>query len=482
MASPRVRRDHRGIPEPVDSLSPPEMTGPAAPEGQPSGWQRPSDDWGSDLAPWASRRWSRRWHQPRDGHLGHHRRFCRGSLRRSGTDRLFGGVAGGLARCTGIDVMLLRIGFIVAALAGGFGAAAYLVLWLILPMEAKGSIAARATKDRRGIVLSISFLPLFIVTAVLGRVFDAAYLGSFAWPLFVGAAGVVLIWRNCDDEERAWIRQVSEPVLRFGSELEHRRRRLIARCLVGILLLAGGALALVLGHPSRAVLRPLGGALLVVAGFVVLFGPWWLRLARDLVAERQARVRAEDRADMAARVHDSVLQTLAMIQRSADRPQKVVQLARTQERELRAWLFEGELPGNVGETASSLACGVQMIATEVEPAYGVPVDVVTVGDCPLDDRLRALLGAAREATVNAAKWSGAPTVQLFAEAERERASIFVRDRGRGFDADAVAEDRRGIAESIQARVLRQGGRAVIRSAPGEGTEIELTMPLVKARR
>jgi signal transduction histidine kinase len=176
---------------------------------------------------------------------------------------------------------------------------------------------------------------------------------------------------------------------------------------------------------------------------------------------------------MAARVHDSVLQTLAMIQRSSDQPQRVVQLARAQERELRAWLFEGDLPGTLGDDVSSLAAGVHLIAREVETAHGVSVDVVTVGDAPLDDGLRALLAAAREATVNAAKWSEAPVVSLFSEVESGQVSVFVRDRGQGFDLDAVADDRRGIAQSIQARMMRLGGRAIIRSAPGEGTEVEL---------
>ncbi len=395
---------------------------------------------------------------------------------------MFGGVAGGLAQRTGIDVTLWRIGFVLVALAGGFGAAIYLVLWLVLPTAASGSIAARATRDRRGIVVAVSFLPLLGLTAVLGHLIAFGFVSSFGWPLFVAAAALVLIWRNCDDEERTWLRHVADPVIRIGDPAGHRWRALFARCAFGALLLVGGTTTLVVGHPSRAVLRPIGGALLVVAGFAVIFGPWWLRIARDLVAEREARLRAEDRAEMAARVHDSVLQTLAMIQRSADQPQRVVQLARSQERQLRSWLFEGEVRGAVGEGAATLAAGVQAIAAEVEPDYGVPVDVVTVGDCPLDEDLRELLAAAREATVNAAKWSGAPMVSLFAEVEPALASVFVRDRGRGFDPAAVGEDRRGIAESIRGRIQRHGGRAAIRSAPGEGTEVELSMPLSGARR
>jgi signal transduction histidine kinase len=292
----------------------------------------------------------------------------------------------------------------------------------------------------------------------------------------------VLIWRNCDPEERAWLRGALEPVIRLGGPPAHRRRSLVLRLVFGAVLVGIALVTLGQRHPAASFLRPVAGAVLVIAAVVVLFGPWWLRLAREMVEERQARVRAEDRADMASRVHDSVLQTLALIQRSAQEPQRVVQLARAQERELRAWLFDGDLPGDVGDEATTLAQGVQLIAQEVEADHRVPVEVVTVSDCPLDDRLRALLAAAREATVNAAKWSGAQTVSLFAEVEPTKVSVFVRDRGKGFDPDAVAEDRRGIAESIHARMLRQGGTAVVLSRPGEGTEVRLSAPRDRERR
>jgi signal transduction histidine kinase len=388
-------------------------------------------------------------------------------------------VASGLAQRFSVDPTLFRIAFLVLSLAGGFGAAAYIVLWLVIPGEGEASsIAARAVRDRRGIVLSLAFFPALVATMLVGAALNVAFLTTFAWPCFLTAAGVVLVWRNCDPEERAFLRHVVSPVVRLEVPRRRRRRRLVLRIGLGILLFLGGMSALVAGRgriDTGAIFRPLAGALLVVAGFVVVFGPWWLRVARDLVAEREARARAEDRADMAARVHDSVLQTLAMIQRAADQPQRVVQLARAQERELRAWLFEGDLPGTAADGAASLAAGVRVLAGEVEEAHGVPVDVVTVGDCLLDEPLRAVLGAAREATVNAAKWSGAASVSLFAEVEPNRVSVFVRDRGNGFDPDAVADDRRGITESIQARVLRQGGRAIVRTTPGEGTEVELTM-------
>ena len=180
---------------------------------------------------------------------------------------------------------------------------------------------------------------------------------------------------------------------------------------------------------------------------------------------------------MAARVHDSVLQTLALIQRSAHQPQEVAKLARAQERELRSWLFEGRAPGSFGaEGPATLAAGVEQIEREVEAAHGVAVDAVTVGDAPLDDELRALLAAGREATVNAAKWSGAPSVSIYTELETKRVAMFIRDRGTGFDTEAIADDRRGIAESIRGRMQRHGGTAVIRSVPGDGTEVELSVP------
>jgi signal transduction histidine kinase len=251
----------------------------------------------------------------------------------------------------------------------------------------------------------------------------------------------------------------------------------MARLGSGVLLFVLGIFVMSDGALSRSWLRPFVGTLLMIAGTVVLLGPWWLRLALDLVHERQARIRAEERADMAARVHDSVLQTLAMIQRSADQPQEVAKLARAQERELRSWLFEGRTPGSFGaEGAATLSAGVEQIEREVEAAHGVAVDAVTVGDAPLDDELRALLAAGREATVNAAKWSGASSVSIYVEAEPKRVSMFVRDRGAGFDSEAIAGDRKGIAESIRGRMQRHGGTAVIRSVPGEGTEVELSVP------
>jgi signal transduction histidine kinase len=287
-------------------------------------------------------------------------------------------------------------------------------------------------------------------------------------------AGLVLIWRNAPPEEQATLRQLVEPLEAAAGGTRSKRRSALRLIVAGVLLVAGLGW-LFSAHASLALLRPLGGVTLVIAAIVLLLGPWWLRIARDLVLERQAKVRAEERVDIAARVHDSVLQTLALIQRRADDPQKVVQLARLQERELRSWLFEGRDPNESGAELT-LTAGVRQIQQDVEASYGVPVEAVTVGDCELDDSLNALLAAAREATVNAAKWSGASVISLFAEVEPGEVSLVVRDRGKGFDPEAVPADRKGVAESIHGRMTRRGGTATVTTAPGEGTKVTLKMP------
>lgn len=414
---------------------------------------------------------------------GPRRLHGRGPWRRSQDDRIFAGVAGGVGRRFGIDATVVRIGFVIATLAGGWGLTLYVVAWLLMPLDGRDeSIGSRVVRDRQGILLALAFVPALVVVMAVGSALHLSFVTSLGWSVFLFCAGGVLLWRNSDPEERAWLREAADPVVHLGSRSSRSWRRMALRIGLGAVLLLAGIACLAVRHSHPGgVFRPIAGALLVAAAAVVLFGPWWLRMVRDLVTERQARQRAEDRADMAARVHDSVLQTLAMIQRASDDPQRVVQLARSQERELRAWLFDGDIPGAVGKTVTTIAAGAQLIASEVEERHGVPVEVVTVGDCALDEPLRALLDATREAAVNAAKWSGAPTISLFCEVEPTKVSVFVRDRGRGFDPDAVAGDRHGIAESIQARMLRHGGRAHVRTAVGDGTEVELVIPRSLAR-
>jgi len=206
-------------------------------------------------------------------------------------------------------------------------------------------------------------------------------------------------------------------------------------------------------------------------GFLV--APWFMGLGRSLSFERAARIREQERAELAAHLHDSVLQTLALIQKRAGDPREVAGLARRQERELRSWLLER--PGR-GEQ-DSIATALERAAVEVEELHRVPVEVVTVGDGPLTDRLEAMVGAAREAMTNAAKFASSERVDLYAEVEPERVEVFVRDRGVGFDPQAIPADRRGVRDSIVARMERHDGRAAVHSAPGAGTEVELVMEL-----
>ena len=404
-----------------------------------------------------------------------------GPLRRAREDRLAAGLAAGIAARTGIDVTLVRLAFVVAALLGGFGVAAYVAGWLLLPAEgADGSIASRALNDRRGLALAAGLGSLLIIMLIIASLLGARWLSSVAWALVISVVGLTLIWRNTPPDEHAVLRRLADPVL--GLAGAGRRRRPLLRIVAAVLLLIIGLAGLLSGRSAHALLEPLAGLLLVITAIVIMMGPWWLRIARDLVLERQARARAEERADMAAHLHDSVLQTLALIQRRADQPQQVIQLARAQERELRSWLFDGLPPGSADGQGVTLAGGVRLIQQEVEAQHGITVEAVTVGDCELDDDLNALLAAAREATVNAAKWSGAPVVALFAEVEPAEVVLFVRDRGRGFDPAAVPGDRKGLAESIRARVARHGGSVTVRSAAGEGTEVSLSMPRDAGKR
>jgi len=509
MALRRQRRDHRGIEEAPDPGTRPltdggRATNPSTPapgsgaaaaaaavsatatEGaSPPSWGPPGVAFGNSRRKngrWGEGHWSHSYGHPRprgpsshtdDRHHHHVGRKLR-ALRRIPDNRVLGGVCGGVSRATGIDAMWVRIGFVLVAVASGVMVLAYPLAWLLVPMEGQtDNIYARAISDRRGIrTVAAILVPLLIAMQLITSSLHVSFVGFLGWPTFLSVGVLVLIWRNADPSEKAFIDDDVMPLLGADTDDGKGRRRLMARVVAGLLIAAGGIALLVEGHTTVAALRPVGGAALVIAASVVIFGPWWLSLFRDLIAERQARALAEERAQMAAHVHDSVLQTLALIQRASDDPQQVVRLARTQERELRAWLFEGRPPGAIGEDASLLAEGVGLLQRQVEADHGIAVQVVMVGDCPLDEALRALLDAAREATVNAAKWSGEDQVSVYAEVEADTVMLYVRDRGRGFDPDAVPEDRQGITQSIRARVARFGGTAVVRS----GAEVQLSMP------
>jgi signal transduction histidine kinase len=416
------------------------------------------------------------WLRNRDGHGG--------PLRREQADRLGGGVAAGVAAWRGFNVTTIRIAFVLATLIStGYFVPAYVLAWLLIPAAGEdASIASKARSDTSGIRLAVGLASLLVFALVVAGALNDGWFSGWAWPQVVSVAGLVLIWRNASPQEQATLRHLAEPLgaaagVTAGDGRAGRRSTL--RLTLAGVLVVGGAGWLFSARESLDLLQPLGGVILVIAGVVLLLGPWWLRIARDLVLERQARVRAEERADIAAQVHDSVLQTLALIQRRADDPQKVIQLARLQERELRSWLFEGRAPNETDDL--TVGAGVRQIQQDVESRYGVPVEAVTVGECELDDNLTALLAAAREATVNAAKWSGASVISLFAEVEPTEVSLVVRDRGKGFDPGTVPADRKGLAESVHGRMTRRGGTVTVTSAPGEGTKVSLKMPRAAAQ-
>jgi signal transduction histidine kinase len=240
---------------------------------------------------------------------------------------------------------------------------------------------------------------------------------------------------------------------------------------LGAVLLVGGLVGFLASRGQLAVARAgLLSTAIVVVGLVLLSSPWWFAMATDLSQERRERIRSQERAEVAAHLHDSVLQTLTLIQKAAGSPAEVTRLARGQERELRTWLYATR------SGQGSLSRALDQVAADVEEAHGVPVEVVTVGDLELDERTTALVAATREAVVNAARHSGAPLVDVYCEVEPALVSVFVRDRGSGFEPADVPEDRHGLSGSVRGRMERHGGTAGVRSAPGDGTEVRLELP------
>ncbi len=391
-------------------------------------------------------------------------------FRRSVETAIVGGVVGGLSVRLGIRPRWLRAVALVSILLGGTGLIVYVAAWVFVPRRGESiSIAQRVVNDRREsqIVLASST----ILAAVLVTLLVVGHQGvsSAGWPVLVTAVGLLVVWRGSSPAERIDL-QAHLARLPFSDTGSRPWRSVLSRLVGGVALLGVGVAAL-----SPRGLQSTNGALLgvgaMVGGFLLIFAPWWVRTLRELTNERRERLRAQTRADFAARVHDSVLQTLALIQKSAEDPAAVIRLARQQERDLRTWLFDE--PRVAGATTFSSL--VDQLARDVEEHYDITVDVVVVGDIAADDDVDALVAAGREAAVNAAKWSGAASVSVYGEVETDRVSLFVRDAGRGFVLDAVAADRRGIAHSIQERLRSHGGTAVIRSAPGSGTDVELVL-------
>ncbi|MFT4009888.1 MAG: PspC domain-containing protein [Nocardioidaceae bacterium] len=408
---------------------------------------------------------------------------------RSPEDRILSGVAGGLAEHLGVPTTWVRAFFILASLLGGMGVMLYGGLWLVLPLGAPlgtrsgpdaPGIEAASRQGRRPSRLRTARTDVGSVVALVAMGCGALLLGhvvwqgSFVfWPVVIVLAGVALLWWQADETQRErWIDADGRLSLRRAIVGDGDVASYV-RLLVGLGLIAT---AIVLfgwqsGQPSVARDVVIAGAL-GFGGIALVLGPWFVRLATELSEEREARVRQQERADVAAHLHDSVLQTLALIQKQAGDGKAVATLARAQERDLRHWLY-----GDLTAGAETLAAALRAAAAEVEDTHGVPVELVCVGDVPAGERTTALVNAAREAMINAAKHSGAAKVDVYAELGEQRAEVFVRDRGAGFDADQVPEDRLGVRNSIVGRMQRHGGAAEVRASPGNGTEVRLTMQL-----
>ena len=342
---------------------------------------------------------------------------------RSESDRVVAGVCGGIAARLDVDATLVRLVFAFVALAGGAGILLYLALWVYSESRRPWAAAALVALAGALLLLALGLPKLAVAGATL-----------------VTAGLAVMLLRGGS--------------LRPGGSVP---------VLAVVLLTAGAVVFLGRNGSSNAFVAPgaVAGALLLVVG------PWVWQLA----GERTERIRLAERAEVAARVHDSVLQTLALVQRHADDPLRVASLARRQERELRRWLYGS----GVGE-AATLLDALSEAAADVEELHRVRVELVGAGDAPLDDAVGQLVLAAREAMTNAAKFSGSDEIAVYAECADDGITVFVRDRGAGFDRGSIAPGGRGLTDSIEGRMARAGGSASIVSAPGSGTEVELRLP------
>lgn len=387
-----------------------------------------------------------------------------------------GGVCAGLALHLGLPVQRVRVAFVVAAMAFGAGLVLYGWLWVFVPAgdpadavssarpSATVRLAPRLRRGGRAVAPGDLVIGMLLLLAALALILWRAGVSlpnEWLVPLLVVVGGAALVWTQLDSS----LSGEDAPVPRW-----HRVARIgggLLLAVVGIVLLLGRGLG------ADELLSGVVASTAILVGVAVVLAPVWLRLVRDLAAERTARAREAERADIAAHLHDSVLQTLSLIRSRADDPDYVARLARAQERELRQWLYSDR-----PEAGTSVADALRQVAAEVEDQHGVPIDVVTAGDREPHPTTEPLLAATREALRNAVR-HGAPPVSLYVEVGEDGTEVFVRDRGRGFDLDAVPEDRHGVRASIIGRMERHGGSATIRTGPDsglEGTEVVLRMP------
>ena len=377
------------------------------------------------------------------------------ALQRRRSNRVIAGVAGGIADTLGVRDGYVRAAFITLTTIWGLGAILYLIIW-IATFDRVGDVEVEPVDTGRAIGLLIAFVGFVLLLGTMGL-----------WPNLA-----LVITTGTLSFGLAALTDPSSPgpfAALINPEVERVSK---VRLVLGMLLLVGGIFMLSSSVGPIGGIQVLLAVLLTGLGILLAFGPWVRRLLTDLNAERSERIRQEERAEMAAHLHDSVLQTLALIQRSDD-PQRMAILARHQESELRDWLY-GSAPLDGVDLVST---ALKQAAAKVEEDFQIPVDVVTVGDHPVEERTKALVAAATEAMVNAAKHSGADRMSLFFEVEDDALEVYVTDQGTGFNPGEVPPDRKGISQSIRSRMGKVGGAVDIESEPGEGTEVLLRLTL-----
>ncbi|WP_020520376.1 ATP-binding protein [Catelliglobosispora koreensis] len=398
-------------------------------------------------------------------------------LARSRDDRLIAGVASGIAAHLGIKPTFIRAGFVLLMPLNGLGALLYAVFWVFLPSQQGPGKPAR-----RDLLKLLPYLVVAAALVTLAALFsqgDPFSLGV-GWLVALIAAGGGIIWHQAQRQTtpanaaKGWLGALTS---------SGNQRLYLLQFLAGAVLVVAGVIGLLIVYaPVRDMnfddlWKALAFALIAVAGVALVAAPVLWQTMVELRSERVVRIREQERAELAAMIHDQVLHTLALIQRNSADPATVQRLARGQERSLRNWLYQP-----TGSPNEHFAAALEQAAAEVEDTYGIAVESVVVGDRTFDDKVGALVAAAREAMVNASRHAGVKTISLYAEAEPSMLSVFVRDRGAGFDLDSIEENRHGVRGSIIGRMDRHGGTAEIRSVSGEGTEVRLMMPVTTAKQ
>jgi signal transduction histidine kinase/phage shock protein PspC (stress-responsive transcriptional regulator) len=371
-----------------------------------------------------------------------------------GSDRVLAGVASGWANRWGVEPTVVRAAVGLLTLAGGLGVVLYggAAILSTDSVEEPARLLRSWDRWRRELAIGCAVGATLVACRAIGL-----WPGDgIMLPAIAVAVGISIIW-SLGGRTRPSVGGVTVRVVQV---------------VVGLALLVAGVGSLASRTGGLAGVGASAGAIAVVVGGLAIFAaPAVGRLLQRLDDERAARIREDERARMAAHLHDSVLQSLVLLQRTGD-PRRMTTIARRQERELRAWLYGTTHEGE----PTSLHAAIDAVAVAIEADHDVRVEAVVVGDQPLDDAARALVAAVREALVNAARHAHVERVDVFVEADDAELTGFVRDTGRGFDPTTVAGDRRGISESIVGRVQRLGGTATLSSRPGAGTEVELRVP------